>query len=624
MGICAQKRAKEIEADLQQFALHLDTNPDLAFYHISKAYCASIVLENDSLHARSSCNLGYYHYTKNNLTESKKKCFEAISYAKKAGFHKILASSYNQLGLIALDEDSFDVALRHYLLALKITERLHLPEIKSRILINLGYLHLIQKDTVKAIGYYNQNINNAEENLLNKELAIGYETVATLHSASDPEKAASLYNKALAIVRKNKDLYTEFRLYIDLSDLYLNTAGEESDEKVYYYLQKALSIQKILRDESMLFYIYFNLGSYYVNQKENDRSLEYYYKSLALSNKNIPSGQVLNLYKVLSAAFILKHDYKNALLYKERYNSLRDSLFDIDKNKVFNEIQTRYDVDKKNLKIKLLTKEREIQRNKKKAIFFIGLILMVLLVSSLLWLRHRIKTQRLLRINETKLLRHKFVTLKQEQELKRMKNVLEGQELERNRLSKEIHDGIGGSLAGIKLQLSQVNATLKNEKINDIEQKMSIAFGELRSISHNLSFNFMIDKNLDHLFYQLKTDYESREEFKLEVVIFPENALTGISEEIKHQVYRIVQELLANVAKHAKAEQVMLSLTRYDEILNIIIEDDGVGFETGNTEGIGIKNIKSRILSLNGTIAIDTNVGNGTSVLIDIPINQTL
>jgi len=622
IGFYAQNRVKEIEKDISQFAAHLDTNSDLAFFYINKAYHESIAINNDSLMARTSCNLGYYYYTKSNMAEAKRKCYEAASFSKKANYYMILASSYNQLGMIAFDEDRFDESLKWYLVALKITDTRQLPNIKSRVLINLGYLQLIQKDTVKAISYYNENIKNAEKNGLYKELAIGYETVANLHSGSNKAKADALYNKALAIVREKKDPYTEFRLYVDLSDLYLNSTAPTDSEKVYHYLQKAREVQEILKDESLLFYIYFNFGSYYSNKKQYDKSLDYYNKSLALSKKNITSGQVLNLYKVLSTAYIYKNDYKNALLFKERGNNLKDSLYNIQKDKAFNEIQTRYEVDKKNLKIRLLTKEQEMQKNKKKAILLVGLFLLGLLVVTLLLLRHRIQTQKLIRIKENKILRQEIVRLEQEQELKRMKGVLEGQDQERNRLSKEIHDGIGGSLAGIKLQLSQVNASLQNEKINTIEQQMATAFNELRSVSHNLSFNFMIDKNLEHLLYQLKADYESRDEFKIEIVVFPQDALNVFADEIKRQVYRIVQELLANVSKHANADEVMLGFTRHDDILNIIIEDDGAGFENTETEGIGLKNIKERISALKGTIVIESSLGNGTTILIDIPIHE--
>ena len=617
----AQNR-DDIEKDIGLFAACVDSNPEQAFRHIDKAYHKSIALKNDSLIARTSCNLGYYYYTKSNFAESKRKCYESVFFSKKTHYYKILASSYNQLGMIAFEEDRFNEALKWYLMALKMADNKQFPNIRSRVLINLGYLHLIQKDTAKAIGYYNENIKNAAENDLYKELAIGYETVANLHSGNNKPKADALYNKALAIVKKNKDLYTEFRLYVDLSDLYLASTKSTDSDKVCHYLRKAHDIQRILNDESLLFYIYFNFGSYYLNKRQYDQSLEFYHKSLALSKKNITSGQVLKLYKVLSAAYIYRNDYKNALLFNERSNNLKDSLYNIKKDKIFNEIQTKYEVDKKNLKIKLLTKEQEMHENKKRAILVAGLFLMGLLTVIVLWLRHRMQSQKLIRLKENKILRQEIVKLEQDQELKRMKGVLEGQDQERNRLSIEIHDGIGGSLAGIKLQLSQVNATLKNEKLHAIEHQMAAAFNELRSVSHNLNFNFMIDKNLEHLLYQLKADYENRGEFKMDLIIFPQGALGVLKDEVKRHVYRIVQELLANVSKHADAKNVMLGFTSHDDMLNIIIEDDGVGFVTAGASGIGLKNIRERLAALKGTIVIESSPGNGTTILMDIPIQE--
>ncbi len=234
-------------------------------------------------------------------------------------------------------------------------------------------------------------------------------------------------------------------------------------------------------------------------------------------------------------------------------------------------------------------------------------------------MRQRIKIQRLLSIKKQKIHQQEIVRLEQEKEIKRVNGVLEGQNQERNRLAKEIHDGIGGSLAGIKLQLSQENTSLKNENIEVVINQIGSAFNELRAISHNLSFNFLKDKNLENLVNQLKIDHESRDEFELDVVVFPENSLSNLSEFIKHNLYRIIQELITNVSKHASANKVLLSFTRHEKVLNIILEDNGVGFVNKKSGGIGFKNIQERIISLNATIVFDSLLHQGTTIIIDIP-----
>jgi len=245
----AKDSADGINKKIDQFSLHLDTNPGLAFYYINSAYRESKAIKNDSLTARCLCNLGYYYYTRYNIPEAKRKSFQAVAMAKKTKYFKVLSSSYNQLGMIAADAGKYDESLNWYLNALKITDAMSIPNIRSRVLTNLGYLYLIQKDTARSLAYYQESIANAEKHNLYKELAVGYETVGVLYSIKDKQKSEESFRKALVIVKQNKDLYTEFRLYIDLSDLYLNAGNYKNPEKAFDVLQQATKIQQAIKDE---------------------------------------------------------------------------------------------------------------------------------------------------------------------------------------------------------------------------------------------------------------------------------------------------------------------------------------------------------------------------------------
>ena len=185
-------------------------------------------------------------------------------------------------------------------------------------------------------------------------------------------------------------------------------------------------------------------------------------------------------------------------------------------------------------------------------------------------------------------------------------------------MSKEIHDGIGASLAGIKLELSQIKKKKKNQNLEVIENKMAIAFNELRLISHNLRPLFLKENDLEKRIYQLIQDWEQTKEFKIEFIVFPENSLNNLKDTISDNVFRCIQELLVNVSRHAKAKNVAINFTKHEDLLNIIFEDDGIGINQESDIGIGLLNINERINSLNGSIHIESN--NGTIIVIDIPI----
>lgn len=620
--LAAQNEAAQIKKDITLFSNNLAINSDSAYFYIQRAHAKSLVLKNDSLLARTSYNLGYYYYLKNKVDSSKMYLKKGLQFSRKSNFKKIQSLTYNQQGIIATDYNQFDKALQLYLVALNIAEKYDLYENKSRVLINLGNLSVRQKDTIKALEYYKQSIENALKNNLNNELIGGYSNTAILYASSDKSKAKAYYNKALIIAQKSKNLYAEYDLHINLSDLYVRYKNDMALQKVYYHLQEAQSIQQKLHDRRLLFFINFNFGGYYKHKEQFTRAIVYYQKALNTATKNTPSNQILNLYYTLSDAYAKNNDYKNALLVKEKQFKLSDSLFTVKKNKTFNEIQTKYEVDKKNLKIQLLTKDKIIQSRRKQILIAIAIILIVFLIIVLLFYKQRIKTQKIIAENENKIHTQEVIRLENEKELKRILGVVEGQDQERNRLAQDIHDGIGGALAGIKLELSQVNSTVKNNKIDQIIIKMQTAFNDLRSISHDLSINSLKEKEFDFLLNKLKEEYKNRGEFETEIIIFPENSMNDISHNIRYQLYRIIQELFANTSKHANASKVVVSCTVFDEQINIIFEDNGSGFDFSKKTGIGMQNIQERLSTLNGTIAIESNQGMGTTIIIDVPLHD--
>lgn len=616
----AQSGSEKVKSDIDSFSKFVDNDLDAAHYFIQRAYLNSIVLKNDSLLARTAYNLSYYYYLKNNVDSSKIYLKKGFEYSKKSNFKKIVSLCYIQAGTIAVDENQFEKALKCYLLALDIAEKNDLYKNKSRVLINLGNLSVRQKDTLKALEYYRQDIENAIKYSLDNELIGGYSNTAILYASNNKNRAANYYNKALVIAQKNKNVYAQFNLHINFSDLYVRYKSESALKQVYYHLRQAKFIQEKLDDSSLLFLLNFNFGGYYKHKAQFSMAIEYYKKALNSITKNTPSNQILNLYHTLSEAYAQNKDYKNALLIKEKQNKLSETIFNIKKDKAFREIQTKYEVDKKNLKIQLLTKDKIIQSRKKQILLITGGFVIVFLLIFLLFYKQRIKTQKIIGENENKIHAQEVIRLENENELKRILGVVEGQDQERNRLAQDIHDGIGGTLAGIKLELSQVNATIMNGKINEIIIKMQTAFNDLRLISHNLSSNSFKEKEFDFLLNKLKEEYESRGEFDTEILIFPENAMNKIAHNTRYQLYRVIQELFTNTSKHAKASKVVVSCTVFEDQINVIFEDDGDGFDFLNETGIGLKNIEERLSIIKGTIVIESHQGKGTTIIIDIPL----
>jgi two-component system, NarL family, sensor kinase len=616
----SQQKEKAIEDLIDNYARTISSSPDSAFYYISKATEASKKLKSDYYLSRCFYNLGYHYYLQNDLEKSQRYLLQSLPYAKKAQNAKIQALAYNQLGLIDMEKSDFNASLKKLLLSLKIANQNQLTKNECNALNNLGLLYLLQKDTLKTLGFYKQNERIAIKNDFKDILLSTYGNMAILKRDKNKKEAIFYYSKAYLLAKELNDKYEEFNILINLSDLFLSLNNKESYAKAFKYIQEAKKSAIEMGNNQNLFFVYFNLGGYQTKMKNYKEALFMYKKALALSREGVDDNQKVNLYEALSTTNEKWGDFKQAYFYKKKQSVLKDLLYNIEKNKGFNEIQTKYEVEKKNLKIKLLLKEKLIEQNRKKLILIISISLLVSLVLVILFFKNRINTQKIIAQKENQLFLQEKERLLKEQELEKIVGVLEGQKLERSRIAKEIHDGIGGKLAGIKLSLSQVNAIYNNEKLHILIDNLSNVFKELREISHNLSLNFLKEKSLAITIKNVLLEYQNRGEFNHDLTIFPEGSLEILSFEIKHQLYRIIQELLTNISKHAKAKKVILSITVHDEFLNLIIEDDGVGFSENNTKGIGLNNIEERLSMLKGDIKIESVPQKGTIILIDIPI----
>lgn len=616
----SQSGKQKVEHWLDLFTQTVTSKPDSAVYYIDRAKAECEKINDPFLMSRCVFNLGYHYYLQHESAKAEKLFEQSLSWAKKSNNHKIMTMAHNQLGLILTDRGNFNESLKHYLQAIDIAQQNDLHKNQCATLINIGSLYEYQKDTVKALHYYLEAEKIAHRKDLKDILLSAYGSLAIIKRKSDIPQSLAYYNKAYQMARQINDRYEEFNTLINLSYGYLALNTSSGNQQAYSCLKKAQQIAIALKDKENLFYVHFNIGAYHFNNKQYDKALESYRVALSFYQPTISIDQKLNLYQALIEVNKKRDDYRNAYAFQQKQNSLKDSLFTIEKTKAFNEIQTRYAVEKKNLRIRLLSKEKQIERNQKRTAIYIGLMLIIPLILLLLFYKHRIKTQNLLREQENIIFAQEKEQLKQEQELKRITGVLQGQDQERNRIAQEIHDGVGGKLAGIKLHLSQINSGLGNTKIKEIIQSISEVFSELRAISHDLSQNHLQGQSLQWLIRELATQYDNRNEFKTDLNIYPPEALEILPEEIRHHLYRILQELLANIAKHAQAKLVTVNITLHDESINLIVEDNGVGFSDSGRTGIGIKNVQQRLRSVGGTLHIESSPGQGSSIIINIPI----
>ena len=255
-----------------------------------------------------------------------------------------------------------------------------------------------------------------------------------------------------------------------------------------------------------------------------------------------------------------------------------------------------------------------------------GVILMALLFFALFYAYKSKKAKEL--AEKTKEIEvQKNIELLKKQELKSIKAMINGQEAERKRIAKDLHDRLGSMLSMVKLNYKSIEDSidkLKEENKKQYSQANALldeACNTVREIAHNMVSGVLTKFGLVAALEDLKNTIEGTNTFQLELVTHGlDNRLEN---NLEIELYGIVQELIHNVIKHAKANEVSVQLLKRVDGVNLTVIDDGIGFDNSKEEsksGMGLKSVASRVQELNGVFDIDTGKGNGTTIAVDIPL----
>ncbi|KAA3637745.1 MAG: sensor histidine kinase, partial [Bacteroidetes bacterium] len=217
----------------------------------------------------------------------------------------------------------------------------------------------------------------------------------------------------------------------------------------------------------------------------------------------------------------------------------------------------------------------------------------------------------------------KIEVLNREQETKLLKAILKGEEKERIRIGRELHDGLGAVLATVKMFISNITYNTKDNPTKATFQKaesmVDDACKTVREISHDLMPGVLEEQGLRAAMENLCKSLTNKNTTFYYYFFGDENALDEV---VKPGIFRITQELLKNTVKHAEASEVIVQLSIEEDMITLEVEDDGKGFDTSiNHEGIGLKNIRSRTEFLKGILHIESTPEQGSTFTIQVPLN---
>lgn len=384
-------------------------------------------------------------------------------------------------------------------------------------------------------------------------------------------------------------------------------------------LNKGILLAEKLKDSMQVSSMQFNKYKLYFEQGKYNDARNILQAVINGPGVRLIGNKTLYFYE-MSETYAKLNDMPNAYKWLKDFFVLWDSSF-VEKMRInIVDIETKYQKAEKEKEILALKNQQALDRQQKKINTLIYLLIIGLLASAvaitLLQLRNRKRKEQILKNN--------ILQMEQEKKLSTYEALIDGQEKERNRLATELHDGLGGMLAAVKMNLSKTAQDVAgiHSIIESSTLKLDHSIQELRLIARNLMPPSLRNLGLVNALHDFCEGLKS----EAVNIIFQSYDVdeSKLDENMKLIIYRIMQELITNAVRHSGGNEILADLVQSSNQIQITVEDNGRGFEQKEIKsvGIGLNNIRSRVDYLKGSMNIESNPGLGTSVTISFNIDD--
>ncbi|HZV69437.1 MAG TPA: histidine kinase [Saprospiraceae bacterium] len=560
---------------------------------------------------------------------SKAELYRQVSQLEQIGEYSTAAEGYRMIAERDLAEiENLDKAIKNYIEAQKLFGKAGDSVRMYQTINDLGHVYSGSEYYLEAIAMFDKVKSYAVRTMDTLLQARMLQQIGEIYIARSQVKEATKYLEQAGKL----NLLIQDTLLSDINQLTI--AALTGHKKLFSDLPDSMKLElstyDSIRYESFLPSIHLHVGMYNMHAKKYRLAEYYFQQGLRLSGRDIFVKR--ELYKHLSASYEKMNDYPAALLVLKTYNQFNDSLNDASKST--QEMLLR----QKNLESKTELSEMKSERNitvlnsKMQNLTSYGLLIgvVIMLIVSYIIIRsyqERLNANQIITKQNEELTLRKITELETNLKIETMSSMLTGQEVERERIARDLHDSLGGLLSTVKLHFDAIQT--KNPEItNQKEYKKAYtlldeACAEVRTISNNMQPGALLKMGIVPAIKDLINRIESEEMPHIEFIHY--GALHDLPTGIILHIYRIVQELLYNCLKHAHAKEILIQLIRNEEDLEIMVEDDGKGYEPGEVKkGMGTENVSARVNFLKGEISVYSVIGTGTTSTITIPYTQEM
>lgn len=515
----------------------------------------------------------------------------------------------DKLGLVHYLAGRYDSSTHYNLLAIQQFEQLNLPLQAARLECSLGH-QMKRRNLDEAFEHFRKGISTMEKANDRHELGSQYNNFGVLFEMrGDLDSAYHFYSLSLEIKEEFKD---SLGIPFSLNNMATCLMLQNDTSGVFALIQKAYNIRKARKDDYGIAENKTLFGEYFIKKGDGLTAIRWLNQSISKCDSlNLPFQNQFN-YEKLAVAHVLLGDYRSALLATGRAHTIKDSLFNESNAKTIFELEKRFDLAGKE---KANAELREQNTRQRLMVLSLLLLAMIIALGAIIIIQKSRRDAR----------QEKDALIIREREAG-LAAVIEATEAERRRLAKELHDGVGQQLSGLKLAMSQLASKLsvqmpeEETALRNITSVLDETAADVRTISHSMMPRALqetglvpaIDDMLRKSLGLTGTDYRF-EHFQVENLRFEAKLEVGL--------YRICQELINNIIKHANARFVSVQLFATGGQLILIVEDNGRGFDPeGKKDGIGLMNIASRLNTIKGEVNYEPGPESGTVATVRILI----
>jgi len=540
-------------------------------------------------------------------------CLKAIAAATDS-FQK--ATSYRAVFSLYFNVRKKDSALKYAAYAVDLTERIKDSNNIATMYGNLCRIYNEMELYEKAEAFGKKGIAAGNRYKDYKGLLISMNNLGNCYlSLGKNKEAISIFEQQLIAGQKYKRIRSVSNALTNLGVTYYNVLDKTNLERITARI-KEMAPAFDPADKMGQSYHQLIFGYNFILNKQYAAAEKEMLKGLEIAEKDSITAAMETIYQGLSSLKYLMQDLAGASFYEDKWLVLNDTLQKQDLREYSMDLETKYETESKIARIKL-----QASQLKEKSIInyiLIGSAAALFIISVLLFINYRHKQRlQLQRIHD----------LETRQLLTATEAVLKGEEQERSRLAKDLHDGLGGMLSGIKYSFNTMkgNLILTPENAKAFERSMDMldsSIKEMRRVAHNMMPEALVKFGLDTALKDFCNDISNSGALQVSYQsIGVENA--KIDQTTAITIYRIVQELINNTMKHAVAQTALVQLSKAENQMSVTVEDDGKGFDTAmlsGSRGIGWSSIQNRVEFLKGKLDVHSQPGKGTSVLIELTV----